>query len=148
LRILFMLLAVLAGVALPLQAAVNSEFARRGATILWSAAISAALTTVTLALAAIFILRVAPPKWETLAAMPPWLLCGGFFGVIVLGAMSSVPQRIGAATMIACLIAGQTICALLLDHFGARGLAQQDITLGRFAGMAAIGVGVMMVRFL
>ena len=34
-RILFMLLAVLAGVALPLQAAVNSEFARRGATILW-----------------------------------------------------------------------------------------------------------------
>ena len=68
---------------------------------------------------------VAPPKLADLAAMPPWLLCGGFFGVIVLGAMSSVPQRVGAATMIACLIAGQTVCGLLLDHYGALGLPQE-----------------------
>ncbi|CAN5244030.1 DMT family transporter [soil metagenome] len=142
-----MLLALLAGVALPLQAAVNSAFAAR-VTILWSAAISATVTAITLALAAVFIMRIAPPRLSELAALPPWLLCGGFFGVIVLGAMSSVPQRIGAAAMIACLIAGQTICGLLLDHFGVLGLPQQEITFGRFAGMSAIGVGVMMVRFL
>lgn len=106
------------------------------------------MTAITLALTALFIARVAPPRWEALAAIPPWLWCGGFFGVVVLGAMSSVPQRIGAAAMIACLIAGQTICGLLLDHFGVLGLPQQEITLGRFAGMLAIGAGVMMVRFL
>jgi transporter family-2 protein len=62
--------------------------------------------------------------------------------------MSSVPQRIGAATMIVCFIAGQTLCALVLDHIGAFSLPQQDLTAGRLLGAALIVGGVMLVRFL
>ena len=147
-RTLFMLLAVIAGAALPVQASINAEFAQRGATVLWAAAISAALTALSLALVATAILRIPPPSLQLFAEIPPWLWWGGFLGVLVLGVMSSVPQRIGAATMIVCFIAGQTLCALVLDHIGAFSLPQQDLTAGRLLGAALIVGGVMLVRFL
>jgi len=148
LRILFMLLAVIAGAALPVQASINAEFAQRGATVLWAAAISAALTALTLAVVATAIFRIPPPSLRLFAQIPPWLWWGGFLGVVVLGVMSAVPQRIGAATMIVCFIAGQTLCALILDHFGALGLPQQDLSVGRVLGAGLIVGGVMLVRFL
>jgi transporter family-2 protein len=143
-----MLFAVFAGALLPVQASMNAEFAQRGATVLWSAAISAALTSLTLAVVASVFLRIPPPSLKLFAEIPPWLWWGGFLGVIVLGVMSSVPQRIGAATMIVCFIAGQTLCSLVLDHFGAFGLPEQEITAGRLVGAAFIIAGVMLVRFL
>jgi bacterial/archaeal transporter family-2 protein len=147
-RTLFMLIAVLAGAALPIQASINAEFAQRGATVLWSAAISASLTALTLAAVAILVLRTPPPSLSLFAAVPPWLWWGGFLGVVVLGVMSWLPHRIGAAMMIVCFIAGQTLCALVLDHFGALGLPQQDLTPGRLLGALLIVGGVMLVRFL
>jgi len=75
-RTLFMLLAVVAGAALPVQASINAEFAQRGATVLWAAAISAALTALTLALVATAILRIPPPSLQLFAEIPPWLWWG------------------------------------------------------------------------
>ena len=147
-RHLFMLLAVFAGAALPIQASINAEFAQRGATVTWSAAISASLTALTLAAAAGLFLRIPPPSMQLFAVIPPWLWWGGFLGVIVLGVMSWLPQRIGAASMIVCFIAGQTLCSLILDQFGAFGLPQQGISGGRLMGAALIVGGVMLVRFL
>jgi len=147
-RNLFMLLAVLAGATLPIQASINAEFAQRGATVLWSAAISASLTALTLATVATLILHVPPPSPSLFATIPPWLWWGGFLGAVVLAIISWLPQRIGAATMIVCFIAGQTLCSLILDHLGALGLPQQGITAGRLLGAALIVAGVMLVRFL
>ena len=147
-RTLFMLIAVLAGAALPIQASINAEFAQRGATVFWSAAISASLTALTLAAAATLLLRIPPPSLSLFASIPPWLWWGGFLGVIVLGVMSWLPQRIGAAMMIVCFIAGQTLCSLVLDRLGAFGLPQQEISAGRLLGAAMIVGGVMLVRFL
>src|SRR4051794_1460590 len=141
-RTLFMLVAVLAGAALPIQASINAEFAQRGATGFWSAAISASLTALTLALIATLFLRIPPPSLALFASMPPWLWWGGFLGVVVLGVMSWLPQRIGAAMMIVCFIAGQTLCSLMLDHLGAFGLPQQEVTGGRLVGAALIVGGV------
>jgi transporter family-2 protein len=145
-RTFYMLLAVLAGAALPIQASINAEFAARGATPLWAAGISAALTALTLAVIASLFLRMPAPSPALFTKIPPWLWCGGFLGVIVLGVMSSVPQRIGAATMIVCFIAGQVICSMVLDHFGALGLPQQSVSAGRLMGAAMIVGGVTLVR--
>jgi transporter family-2 protein len=147
-RILFMLIAVFAGAVLPVQASINAEFAQRGATVLWSAAISASLTALTLVAVATLVLRVPPPSLSLFSAIPPWLWWGGFLGVIVLGVMSWLPQRIGAAVMIICFIAGQIFCALILDNFGALGLPQQDLTAGRLLGAMLVVAGVVLVRVL
>jgi bacterial/archaeal transporter family-2 protein len=147
-RTLFMLLAVFAGALLPIQASLNAEFAQRGATALWAAAVSAALSSLTFVVVASIFLRIPPPSLKFFSEVPPWLWWGGFIGAFVLGIMSSVPQRIGAATMIVCFVAGQTLCSLALDHYGVLGLPQQEITLGKLAGAGLIVAGVMFVRLL
>lgn len=143
---IYMLMALMAGAAMPVQASINAEFAARGATTLWAAAISALITAITFSIIATVFLRIPTPSLATLGQIPPWLWCSGFLGAVVLGVMTTVPQRIGAATMIVCFIAGQTLFSLVLDHFGWLGLAQQPISAGRLAGVVLIIAGVALVR--
>ena len=70
-RMVLMLFAITAGALQPLQAAVNSQFAQRGATVLWAAAISGAVTSLTLAAAALIVWRAPPPPLASFASVPP-----------------------------------------------------------------------------
>jgi transporter family-2 protein len=142
-----MLFAVIAGALQPLQAAVNSQFAQRGATVLWATAISAAISSVALIATALFILRSPPPSLRLLASLPPLLWTGGVLGALLLGMLTFIAPRLGAAMMFVCFLAGLTVCSLVLDQVGAFGLPQQSMTLGRAAGAGLIVVAVVLVRF-
>ena len=54
--------------------------------------------------------------------------------------------RLGAAALIAALVAGQMMASLIVDHFGWVGFAQHAVTPLRPAGAALIVVGVILVR--
>jgi transporter family-2 protein len=45
-------------------------------------------------------------------------------------------------------VAGQLVCSLGLDHFGAMGVPQQPLTVGRAAGAAMIVAGMLLVKYL
>jgi transporter family-2 protein len=142
-----MLYAALAGAALPVQAAINAGLSRQGATTLWAAAISAGVTTLALVVIGSVVLRAPPPRASLLWQAPPWLWTGGLLGGIVLVALIIVAPRLGAAAMIASVVAGQMLCSLVLDHFGWLGLPQQPVSPGRLAGAAAICAGVALIRY-
>lgn len=142
-----MLFALIAGALQPIQAALNSQFAQRGATILWSASISGGVTSFTLAAAALFVWRLPPPSLGFLASSPPLLWTGGILGAIILGMMTVVAPRLGAATMFVCFLAGIIVSSLFLDQFGALGLPQQPLTIGRAVGAALVVAAVVLIRF-
>jgi bacterial/archaeal transporter family-2 protein len=142
-----MLFALLAGALQPLQAAVNSQFAQRGATVLWATAISAGVTCVTMVTAALFVWRLPPPSPGILASSPPILWTGGILGAVIIGMMAVVAPRLGTALMFVCFVAGIIACSLILDQFGACGLPQQSLTLGRGVGAALIVAAVVLIRF-
>ena len=54
--------------------------------------------------------------------------------------------RLGAATVLALLIAGQLLSAIAFDHFGLFGLERHPIDLGRMAGAALLIGGVLLIR--
>ncbi len=143
----FMLFAIIAGALQPIQAALNSEFARRGATVLWSAAISAGVSSLTLAVAALLVFKTPLPSLDVFASLPPLLWTGGILGAVILGMMTVVPQRLGVALTFVCFLAGIIVCSLILDQFGALGLPQQSLTTGRTVGAGLIVVAVVLVRF-
>ena len=58
---IYMLMALMAGAAMPVQASINAEFAARGATTLWAAAISAVVTAITFSIIATVFLRIPTP---------------------------------------------------------------------------------------
>ena len=66
---------------------------------------------------------------------------------MVLGAISYAIPRVGVATTIILIVAGQLTIGALLDHFGLLGAAGRPFDLGRLAGIIVLSVGVwLMVR--
>lgn len=146
-RIGLMLFAVLVGALQPLQAVVNSQLAQRGATVIWAASISAAISSIALLAVALFVWRMPPPSLEILFSTPPILFMGGVLGALILVMMILVAPRLGVAMMSVCFVAGIVVCSLALDQFGAFGMPQQSLTVGRAAGAGLIVVAVILVRF-
>jgi transporter family-2 protein len=146
-RMALILLALTAGAFLPIQSAINAQFAERGATVLWVGVISCVVTAVSLAVAAYFIWRLPPPSVGVLTSVPLWLWTGGILGTVIMVGLIAVAPRIGAALMFVCFVAGIMLCSLALDHFGVLGLPQQSMTFGRAVGAALMLAAAVLVSF-
>ncbi len=79
--------------------------------------------------------------------VPLWLLVGGALGAIyVFAALWSVPL-LGVVTTTSLMIFGQMGAALLLDHYGAFGVAQHSINPMRLLSAALVAGGVILSRW-
>ena len=68
---------------------------------------------------------------------------GAFF---VISAVILAP-RLGAATMVALIVAGQMTAGVLLDHFGLLGYPVHAINLWRMTGVLRMVGGVVLIRW-
>jgi transporter family-2 protein len=70
----------------------------------------------------------------------------GAFGVLyVMLAIALIP-KLGAATVVALLVAGQLIASLAFDHFGLLGVPRQPADLQRVLGALMLLGGVVLIR--
>ena len=146
LNVLFPLtLAVMAGVCIVIQQALNANLRVALNSAVWSGFISYFVGVVCMALLALA-LRDPIPSTVVAARVPWWAWSGGLFGAIFIGAAIFLVPQLGAATFIALLIAGQMIASVTFDHFGWLGLAQRPIDLPRLVGVALLIGGVILIR--
>lgn len=143
-EIVYILLAALAGAGMPVQAGVNSQLqqAWAGNSIL-AAAASFAVGTVAL-LVLVLVLRIPIPSLGGKTAL--WHWAGGVMGAYFVAIMAFLAPRLGSATLIGFVLAGQLCISLALDHFGLLGYAQKAITWQRVVGILFVGCGVFLVR--
>jgi transporter family-2 protein len=134
-----------AGAMLPLQFGINAQLARWVDSPLRAALVSFAVGTAVLLVAAAPLLRGWPAA-ERLGSAPWWVWIGGALGAFyVLGSIVTAP-RLGAATLVAVILAGQAAASLLVDHFGWVGFEEHPVTPGRLLGVLLLGAGVLLVR--
>lgn len=86
------------------------------------------------------------PSWKAIANTPWWAWSGGVLGGVFILLMILLLPSLGAATLIALVVAGQMAAAIALDHFGAFGLAAHPVSISRLAGAALLIVGVVLIR--
>ncbi|MES2835721.1 MAG: DMT family transporter [Pseudomonadota bacterium] len=142
--ILVMLTVALAGAATALQAPINARMMTAVGSPVNAAFMSFLVGTVALGLLALSL--QARPDMAAARGLPPWAWLGGLCGaVFVVAATWGVP-RLGVATTITLMVAGQLVLSLALDHFGAFGVPQQPLNLTRIAGVALVVGGVLLVR--
>lgn len=135
---------LLAGAATALQGPTNARLVTAVGSPLNAAFISFAVGTVALGLLAL--VMQTRPDVGAMKALPWWAWMGGLYGcAFVVSAAWGVP-RLGVATTITVMIAGQLLLSLALDHFGALGVEKQPLSLGRIAGIALVIGGVVLVR--
>ena len=141
----YLFIAAAAGVMIPFQAGINTQLAQLVGSPIRAACVSFVVGTLALLLLSFFVLKPLP-SGARLAGAPWWLWTGGFFGAFyVAGNIVSAP-KLGAATLIAAIVAGQSLASLLIDQYGWVGFREQHITAGRVAGVALVAAGVTLVR--
>lgn len=141
---LAMFAVVVAGGATALQAPTNARLATAVASPVNAALISFAVGTVALGLLAAVL--HARPDVAASKALPWHTWIGGLYGAVFVVAAAWAVPRLGVATTITLMVAGQLIISLFLDHFGAFGVPQAPINLTRLAGVALVIGGVLLVR--
>ena len=141
----FVLLAVLVGLFLPVQAGVNAQLRLALGHPLTTALVSFLVGAVALAILAM-IARVPVPTARAVAEVPAWQWIGGLLGAVYIAAAVILAPRLGAATMIASVVAGQMLASLVLDHFGWIGFTQHPASGARVAGVVLIVAGVLLMR--
>lgn len=139
------LLAFGAGVSIVIQQALNSNLRTELNSAAWSGFVSYAAGLACMALLVIALREPLPPV-GAMARIPWWAWTGGVFGAIFIGLGIVLVPKLGAATFIALLIAGQMIGSVVFDHFGWLGLAQRSIDLSRIIGVLLLVAGVLLIR--
>ena len=141
----FIFLAIMAGMAMPTQAVVNSKLAASVDSAILAAFISFGVGTIALF---VYILLTGVPLTNlassTNAPLVAWI--GGFLGAFFVSVMATVVPRIGVALAFSLAIGGQMIITLLIDHFGWLGVQEKPINLWRVLGATLITIGVILIR--
>ncbi len=140
-----LILVVLAGGLVAVQAAVNARLGRDVGSPLIAALISFLVGTLVLLLA-VWAIRAPIPVASTIARIPWWGWLGGVFGAFFVSLVIQAVPRLGVAVTLSGVVAGQLAIATLLDHFGWLGVPVHRISLIRVAGILLLLAGVALTR--
>jgi transporter family-2 protein len=141
----FLLLAVVAGGALPFQAGINARLATFVGGPIRASAISFAVGTIALVVVALIATRGVISTGR-LGSVPWWGWLGGAVGAGCVASTVAAAPRLGALNLFAAVIFGQLLCSVVLDHFGVL-YRQHGLSAGPLAGVVLLAAGVALVRF-
>lgn len=142
----YVLFAFAAGAALPVQFGINAQLSSWLDSPVRAAFVSFLTGAIILAVAAALLFKPLP-SGSRLGHAPWWVWLGGAFGAFYVVASIVAAPRLGAATVVAVIVAGQSLASVVVDHYGWVGFEPRHVSAGRLVGMALVGSGVALVRF-
>ncbi|MCB0517828.1 MAG: DMT family transporter [Lewinellaceae bacterium] len=141
----FLLMAVVAGAVLPVQAGLNAKMGRAVGDPVYAALISFVIGSIGLFVYTL-ITKVELGQINQVGSVHWSVWSAGFMGAFYVAAVIVLVPKIGAALTFGLVITGQLGLSLLLDHFGLLGLSVHAINWQRTIGMALIVGGVLLIR--
>nr|WP_280712768.1 DMT family transporter [Desulfobaculum xiamenense] len=143
--LILLAVALMAGAAASLQVGVNIRLREWAGDPVAAAFVSFLVGTVTLA-AYMLATRIPWPQIDGASRLPLWHWSGGVLGAFIVASTVIVAPRLGAATTLSLMVAGQMLTALALDHFALFGYPQHTASPLRMLGIALIVAGVIVIR--
>ena len=137
--------ALVAGFALPFQAAANATLGRHTPTLFHAALVNFVVGGVVL-----LVLALASPSkggwsWATLGQAPWWGWIAGLIGAGYVAMTVKGAPVLGAVLMLAAATAGQMAGSIAVDHFGLMGMVRRPLSLERSMGMVLLVGGVVLI---
>ncbi len=143
-QMLFILAAIVGGAVLSVQVGVNVELRNSLGDPITSTFVSFVVGTIGLLVYAL-IARAPWPTAASLGSVPVWQWSGGLLGAVYVVSTILVGPRLGAATLLSLVVAGQMIAAIVLDHHGWLGFAQHAANIWRILGALMLIAGTVLV---
>lgn len=142
---IYIVVAILAGVAFAIQPAINDTVARNLNHPIQASFISFFVGTVLLLVVGLS-MGMKIPSTEKLLALPWWLyLAGGTIGSFVVTAALIIQPKTGSGGWISGYVFGQLTMSMLLDNFGWLGLETHPINLMRGLGAFLLVLGAVLI---
>jgi len=140
-----MLLAVVAGAVLPIQAGLNNKMGKAVGDPVYAAFISFVVGSVGLF---IYLLatRTDLSGLSNARSVHSSVWLAGILGAFYVACVIILAPKLGVALAFGLIIAGQLGVSLAIDHFGLLGIPKHPINWQRLAGVALIIVGVIVIR--
>jgi bacterial/archaeal transporter family-2 protein len=145
-RTIYLLAALIGGAFIPIQVALNTLLRRYIGEPMQVTFVSYLAGTLT-ALFICFIARYPLPSATALTQTSWWMWAGGCLGTLYVWSTIVATLRIGATLTLALTFAGQMVAALVLDHYGAIGLAKYPASPVRIAGVVIVFLGVSLIAY-
>jgi len=142
---ILLVVALIAGIVLPIQTALNNRMAVTVGSPILGALISFMIGTLS-------IFAYALVSGESLSSLtssknaPAIAWIGGLLGAFFVTSTIILLPRIGVAMTVSLVIAGQMAAALVLDHYGLLGVPVKEMNLWRISGVLLIVGGVVLIR--
>ncbi len=143
-KIVYILLSILAGCALPFQGTINGRLGKSIDSPVYAAFFSFLIGTI--ALLGYTLITQGPIKLQNLKQVPLYEWSGGIIGAFYVLVVILMLPRLGAALTFSLVVAGQMIVSLLLDHTGILVASAHPINIWRALGLALVIGGVILVR--
>lgn len=138
----FIVIAFGAGIALAVQAAINSQLSVAVANQpLLAAAISFSTGAITLLLLCWWKADLIGAL-QHLPKQPFWKFLGGPLGALAVFTTVFLAPKIGVSNMLFFIIIGQLVAALIIDHFGLMGMPIRAVNGWKIFGFMVILLGL------
>jgi transporter family-2 protein len=142
---LLSLLALGAGICVSVQQVLNGNLRSALNSPAWAGLVSYLGGLLTMALVLV-VLREPVPSWTLVTATPWWAWSGGLLGGVFILLMILLLPSLGAATLLALVVAGQMLAGIAMDHFGVFGLTPHPVSVSRLVGIALVIGGVLLIK--
>lgn len=139
----YALIMLLAGVGIPLLAALNAALGKHlgspaaAATILFCVAFAASATVW---------LTTGARGMALASSAPRHLFFGGLLVAFYVLSVTWIAPRFGLGNAVFCVLLGQLISAATIDHFGLFGAKISPLDLKRATGIAVMALGVWITQ--
>ncbi len=139
-----LLIVVVAGAALAIQAPINAALGRSLGSPIGAASVSFAVGLIVLITLTLVI--SGPQVFVRVGGTPGWQLLGGLLGAFYVSAVLWGVSTLGVLSVMAALMLGQLGAALILDGNGLLGLPVQALTPQRIAAVVLVAAGLVLSR--
>ena len=89
--------------------------------------------------------RAPWPDLTGVRSIPAWAWFGGFCGALYVATVAFTGPRLGATTVLALTLLGQSVVSVVVDHYGLVGLPQNPLSVLRVLGVLLLLGGALLI---
>ncbi len=144
-QILFISLALCAGMMIPFQSAMNAQLGKTLQSAYFSALTVFVVAMISLALY-VLVFRHPVPSVQNFRSAPLWGYLGGILGAAYILLIVICAPKLGIGNVTVMVLAGQLVAAMVIDHWGLLNTPVHPINWPRVAGILLMAAGVYPVK--
>lgn len=143
-KVIWVLLAILSGAFLPIQAGLNARMGKAVASPVYAALISFVVGTI--GLLVYILLSRQTLSISGLKAAPGYLWLAGLLGAFYVTVIILAFPKLGPGLTFGLIVAGQMILSVFLEHKNLLVAQQNPVSVMKILGIGLIVVGVVIIR--